>query len=76
MKKVLLSVAVVAAFGLASCGGPDVCECVNMEEPSEECKDLEKEWKKEFEEASDEEKEEMMKEFEDCQEDEEEGDEE
>ena len=29
MKKVLLSVAVVAALGLASCGGPSVCDCVD-----------------------------------------------
>ena len=29
MKKVLLSVAVVAAFGLTSCGGSDVCECLD-----------------------------------------------
>jgi len=27
MKKVLFSVAVLAAVTLASCGGPDACEC-------------------------------------------------
>ncbi len=28
MKKVLFSVAFVAAFGLVSCGGPSMCDCV------------------------------------------------
>lgn len=40
MKKVLLSVAVVAAFGMASCGGPDYCDCLNMtEDMAKEMKD-------------------------------------
>lgn len=32
MKKVMLSVAVVAAFAFASCGGPSVCDCVKAQE--------------------------------------------
>ena len=33
MKKVIYSVAVVAAFALASCGGgPSICDCVKMGE--------------------------------------------
>jgi len=29
MKRVFLSIAVVAALGLTSCGGPDICDCIN-----------------------------------------------
>lgn len=32
MKKVLLSVAVVATVALASCGGPSVCDCVKLDD--------------------------------------------
>lgn len=32
MKKVMLSVAVVATLALASCGGPSICDCVKMGE--------------------------------------------
>lgn len=32
MKKVLFSVAVLAAVTLASCGGPDACECKTQSE--------------------------------------------
>ena len=40
MKKVLLSVAVVATFGMASCGGSDVCDCVSMvDDMAKEIKD-------------------------------------
>lgn len=66
MKKMILMVAVVATVGLTSCGGADMCECVNMEEPSDACKEMEKEWKEKYKEASDEEKEKMQKEFEEC----------
>ncbi len=59
--------AVIAAFGMVSCGGPSVCDCVNEEEESEECKEMKKDWEKEYKDASDEEKEEMMKEVKDCQ---------
>ena len=62
MKKVLLSVAVVAAF--ASCGGPSICDCVNAEgEKTEECKALDKK----YEEASDEDKKKMEEEAEKCE---------
>jgi len=30
MKKVIYSVAIVATMALASCGGPSVCDCVDM----------------------------------------------
>ena len=45
MKKLLLSVAVVATMGLASCGGEEageseVCKCAKMEKPSDDCKKL------------------------------------
>lgn len=30
MKKVLTALAIVAAFGITSCGGPDLCDCVNL----------------------------------------------
>ena len=45
MKKVLLSVAVVAAFAFASCGGPSICDCM----------DAQKEMMKEMEAAGDDE---------------------
>jgi hypothetical protein len=73
MKKVLLSLGVVAAMAMTSCGGPSVCECVNMDKDSadeamiEKCEAMEKEWKDKYKEASDEEKEEMMKEIEACE---------
>ena len=38
MKKLIYSVAVVAAFAFASCGGPSVCDCVKnvtAEKPDE-----------------------------------------
>lgn len=55
MKKVLLSVAVVATLALASCGGPSVCDCVKLDdemrkemgdEPTEEkAKEIEEKYK-------------------------------
>ena len=75
MKKVLLSLGVVAAFAMTSCGGgPSVCECVNIDEDSadeamiKECETMEKEWKAKYEEASEEDKKEMMKEIKACEE--------
>ena len=82
MKKVLLSVAVVAAF--ASCGGPSVCDCVKgmeemgkkMEEAGgdadkmkaieEEYKDKMEACKKLGEDASDEDKKKMEEEAKEC----------
>ncbi len=75
MKKVLLSLGVVAALAMTSCGGPSVCECVTLDKEDadeamvEKCEAMEKEWKDKFKEASDEEKEEMMKEIEACEKD-------
>jgi hypothetical protein len=72
MKKLLLSVAVIATMGFASCGedkketGPTFCDCVTMDKPSEECKTMEKEFKAKMKDASDEEKEEMIAEVEAC----------
>ena len=67
MKKVLLSVAVVALMGLSSCGGASLCDCINMDEMNEECKTMKKEWKAKYEKASDEEKEKMQAEAEACE---------
>jgi len=54
MKKVLLSLGVVAALAMTSCGGSDLCGCTtDMMEIG-----------KKMEDASDDEKEELMKEFE------------
>lgn len=47
--------------------GPSLCDCVNaMDEPSDECKQMEEEWKEKFKNASEEEQQAMMKEFEAC----------
>ena len=75
MKKVLISVAVVAAFGMASCGGPDACECMNEKagEESDACKELAEERAKELKEADEEGKkklqDEWAKEAEGCEKD-------
>ena len=68
MKKVIFS-ALAASFLLASCG-PDECECVNMEEPSEECKKMEEDWKSKYKDASDDEKKKMREEIKACKKDE------
>ena len=39
MKKVVMSVAVVAAFAFASCGGPSVCDCVKLNDERMEAED-------------------------------------
>ena len=83
MKKLLLSVAVIATMGLASCGGaevdakseakegvnsgPSLCECVNMVDMTEECQTMKTEWRTKFELASDEEREQMQAEIEACE---------
>jgi len=81
----LLSVAVIATMGLASCGGaeaesepgtdskaevnngPSLCDCVNMEDMTEECKTMQDEWKEKYSAASDEEKELMEAEIAACE---------
>ena len=74
MKKVLLSLAVVATMAMTSCGGPSVCDCVNLDKDSadeamiKDCETMEEEWEAKYKEASDEEKEEMMKEVKACEE--------
>lgn len=77
MKKMLLMVAVVATVGLTSCGGADVCECMNEkpDEQSEACKELAKEWEEKMEKAeSDEDKAKVLEEMtdltKDCKKDE------
>ena len=42
MKKMLLSVAVIATIGFTSCGGADPCECLKEKagEESAACKEL------------------------------------
>lgn len=71
MKKVIYSVAIVATMILASCGGPSMCDCMNMEKDDaklkEPCEKMEKEMKEKYDKATDEEKEEMMKEMEACE---------
>ena len=72
MKKLIYSVAVVAAFALASCGGgPSLCDCVNIDDKADDkmkeaCATMGKESKEKYEKASDEDKEKMMKEMEAC----------
>jgi hypothetical protein len=71
MKKVMLSVAVVAAFAFASCsGGPSVCDCINEKEgvDKDKCKEMEKKWKEDYDKADDKKKEEMEKEYDSCKE--------
>ena len=53
MKKLLLSVAVIATMGLASCGGADPCECAKEKsgEESAACKELYAEWDKKYTDA-------------------------
>jgi len=48
MKKMLLSVAVIATIGFTSCGGADPCECLKEKagEESAACKELSAEWTK------------------------------
>ncbi len=75
MKKAIYSVAVLAAFLMASCGGgPALCDCVNLDEDKaddkmkEACKTMEKEWKDKYEKASDDEKKKLQEEAEACEE--------
>jgi hypothetical protein len=78
MKKLILSIAVITAFALSSCGGKDgedlsVCDCVNMKDDADDktkeaCKTMEKEWKDKYEKASDEEKKKLQEEVEACEE--------
>lgn len=70
MKKMFLMVAVVATVGLTSCGGSDLCECVNMEEPSDACKEMKKEWETKYKDADEEEQKKMMEEVKACKKDE------
>ena len=68
MKKLLLSVAVIATMGLASCGGPSVCDCA-AEEPgkaSAGCTEAAAERLEAMKTASDEQKKEWMDEAKAC----------
>jgi len=81
MKKVLFSVAMVAALGLASCGGPGICDCMTAEQQKTDgCVALKKEWSDKMEKAEGEDKEkimeEMMSEAEKCEKKDEESEEE
>lgn len=74
MKKLIYSAAVLAAFSFASCGGPSVCDCVNIDDKADDkmkeaCKTMEKEWKDKFDKASDDEKKKLMEEIEACEKD-------
>lgn len=73
MKKLIYSVAVLAVFTFASCGGPSLCDCVNMKDDADDktkeaCKTMEKEWKDKYDKASDEEKKKLQEEAEACEE--------
>ena len=60
MKKVLLSVAVVAAF--ASCGGPSICDCMTEEQQkSDACVKMKEDMEAKVKDMSEEEKAEEMK---------------
>lgn len=72
MKKLIYSVAAVAAFAFASCGGPSVCDCVNAgkdadDKTKEKCEAMEKEWKEKYDKASDDEKKKLMEEIQACE---------
>jgi hypothetical protein len=74
MKKLIYSVAVLAAFAVSSCGGPSVCDCVNLDDKADDkqkeaCEKMEKEWKDKYDKASDEEKEKLMEEIKACDKD-------
>ncbi len=53
--------------------GPGLCDCVNMDMETADdklkdaCKEMEKEWKDKYENASDEEKKELMEKVKDCE---------
>ena len=67
-----MAVAVVATFGLASCGGPSICDCVELDEEWREAEDQEA-WEEENKdkiEACDEMMDEKKKEMEDLEGDE------
>ena len=73
MKKLIYSVAVLAVFTFASCGGPSLCDCVNMKDDADDktkeaCKTMGKEWKDKYDKASDEEKKKLQEEVEACEE--------
>ncbi len=73
MKKLIYSVAVLAAFTFASCGGPSLCDCINIDDKADDktkeaCKTMEKEWKDKYDKASDDEKKKLQEEAQACEE--------
>jgi len=72
MKKLLI-IPALAIF--ASCGGPSVCDCVNMDRDKADdkmktkCEEMEKEWKDKYEKASDDEKKKLEEEVKACKKD-------
>ena len=66
MKKIFLSVAVVSALILASCGGPSVCDCVKNDKAEKKDEAMTKKCKEKNDKASDEEKKKMEEEAEKC----------
>lgn len=71
MKKVLLSLGVVATMTMVSCGGPALCDCVNIKDDADEklktaCSKMETEWKDKFEKADETEQAKLMKDIEAC----------
>lgn len=68
MKKLIYSVAVLAAFAFASCGGPSLCDCVNADKDDKDMEEKCKKYDEQYEKASDEEKEKLEEEAEACEE--------
>ncbi len=72
MKKVLLSLVVVASMAMVSCGGgPALCDCVNIKDDADEklktaCSTMETDWKAKFEKADEAEQAKLMKDIEAC----------
>jgi hypothetical protein len=60
MKKMLLSVAVIATIGFTSCGGPSVCDCMNETIVSDACAAAGLERMEEYATATDDQKQKWM----------------
>ena len=67
MKKLIYSVAVLAAFTFTSCG-PSLCDCVNADSDDKDMKEKCKKYDEQYEKASDEEKEKLEEEADACEE--------
>ena len=68
MKKLLLSVTVIATIGLTSCGGASLCECIGMDQDklTPECETMQTEYATKLLTASEEEQKAMGEEVAAC----------